>query len=218
MPQRIEMVGHRYSMLRVIADTDADGNLLGTPAARRVLAACDCGIERVLLARSIRRGNTTSCGCVQRLSASTHGASSHRLYSVYRGMISRCHNPGSVNYHDYGGRGIRVCGGWREDPNNFIAWATSTGWKEGLQLDRKDNSGTYSPQNCQWVTPSRNSRNKRSTFFVEIDGEKLSIQDAAEISGLPVEAIRQRISKLGWSHERAVSEPLRPLGSWCKDE
>ena len=81
-----------------------------------------------------------------------HGAyvRNPKLYSVWTTMMHRCYDEKRIKYRDYGGRGIKVCKEWH-NPNSFISWAEAHGWSEGLQLDRKDNDGNYSPENCRFV-------------------------------------------------------------------
>jgi len=88
----------------------------------------------------------------------THGESKSRLHGVWSGMKQRCNNPKTTEYSAYGGRGISVCEAWeRYEP--FKEWATTYGYRCGLQIDRKDNDGNYEPNNCRWVTPVINMHN-----------------------------------------------------------
>lgn len=94
----------------------------------------------------------------------------HRgLFGVWQTMKSRCENPNRGKYKDYGGRGIKICDEWYE-ASNFVKWALNNGYKSGLQLDRIDNNGDYCPENCRFVTPKENSRNRRNTKFVTVNG------------------------------------------------
>jgi len=110
-----------------------------------------------------------------------HGAyvRCQRLYSVWTTMIHRCEDAKREKYKDYGGRGIAVCKEWHE-PNTFMDWAFSSGYSEGLQLDRINNSGGYSPDNCRWVTPKQNSRNRRNTVFLTVHGDTKSVAEWCE--------------------------------------
>jgi hypothetical protein len=74
-------------------------------------------------------------------------------------MKSRCSNPKDKGYKDYGGRGIKVCDRW-QDFVNFMKDMLPT-WQPGLSIDRKDNEGDYTPDNCRWATDSEQERNKR---------------------------------------------------------
>jgi hypothetical protein len=89
-----------------------------------------------------------------------HGGSNTKLYFVWNGMRQRCGNPANDSYADYGARGIKVCPEW----NDFAAfqdWAYASGYQAGLQIDRINNNGGYSPTNCRWVTPKQNTNNTR---------------------------------------------------------
>lgn len=96
---------------------------------------------------------------------------------------SRCHNPNDKAYHTYGGRGIVVCDEWLENKDAFVEWAKASGFERRLQIDRRDNNGPYSPENCQWVTSRENNRNRANN--------KLDVQKVAEIRRLSAEGVSQ---------------------------
>jgi len=90
-----------------------------------------------------------------------HGGRRTRIYNVWSNMNKRCHNPKSSRYRDYGGRGIYVCQEWRDSFTSFRDWALSHGYQRDLEIDRIDNNGGYSPDNCRFVTRSQNNMNTR---------------------------------------------------------
>lgn len=90
-----------------------------------------------------------------------HGYRSHPLYTKWDHMIGRCYRKSHQSFKNYGGRGITVCDEWRNSPISFIEWAISSGWEYGLELDRKNNSKTYSPSTCRFLTPTENRRTSR---------------------------------------------------------
>ena len=111
----------------------------------------------------------------------THGYSADypKLYNLWATMKSRCENPNRKKYQSYGARGICVCDEWH-DAKNFCEWALANGYKDGLQLDRINNDGNYEPSNCRWVTPKENSRNRRNTQYLTINGETKSVAEWCE--------------------------------------
>ena len=86
-------------------------------------------------------------------------SSNNKLLKRWYSMISRTTSVGTKDYPRYGGRGIKVCEEW-QTYENFCDWALSNGFKEGLCLDRIDNDGDYSPDNCQWLTNSENVKKR----------------------------------------------------------
>lgn len=85
-----------------------------------------------------------------------------RLSGVRKVMLNRCHNPNTDNFKFYGARGVSVCDEWRSSSRSFFEWARDSGYADGLEIDRKDGDGPYSPENCRWVTHRDNSRNRRN--------------------------------------------------------
>lgn len=103
------------------------------------------------------------CGnsCAGKVGPLKHGESRSRLYSVWRGMKSRCANKSNAAYKYYGGRGIRVCAEWVNSYESFSMWAKRSGYRDGLELDRVNNNGNYCPSNCQWATRRQQMANTR---------------------------------------------------------
>lgn len=104
-----------------------------------------------------------------------------RLYRVWHGMRMRCHNKDTPSYKWYGAHGICVCEQWR-DYRVFAKWARENGYSDDLQIDRIDTHGDYSPENCRFVTPRVNARNKRDPNFFKFGvREKKSGRFASQI-------------------------------------
>jgi len=120
-------------------------------------------------------------------------SSGHSLYFVWYAMIDRCENPNNKSYKNWGGRGIKVCPEW----HNYVVfreWALPL-WEKGLTLDRKDNSGHYTPENCRFVTWKINANNRRNNRLITHQGETHNINEWAERLGLPIRLIRSRLLK-----------------------
>lgn len=105
-----------------------------------------------------------------------HGGAQTRLYKVWVGMRRRCFNPEYPKFEDYGARGITICPAW-EDFAVFRMWALSHDYKEGLTIERRDNNGNYSPENCSWIPGNMQQRNRRMNRFVTAFGETKTLAE-----------------------------------------
>lgn len=179
-----------------------------------VVAECDCGEVREILFRNW--GRTKSCGCLQRDRASEtfkkHGQGTSRLYKVWTGMKQRCENPNKDSYAGYGARGVYVCDEW-QDFEVFAAWAEENGYDGKLDIDRIDNDGSYSPENCHWVTRSENLRNTRRSRKLTALGETKTMIAWSEDERCQVSyaTLSSRVSKGDWDPKDAI---LTPKGRW----
>lgn len=173
---------------------------------------CDCGKKVICNSEYLRNGDTKSCGCLFRdivsEKAKTHGMTNTKLYKKYRRMVYRCENPNAKSYKDYGGRGIKVCPEWRNDFLKFYEWCMSSGYQEGLTIDRIDNNGDYSPDNCRWATKIQQDNNRRNNKFISYNGETHTLAEWNRICGFTRGTIDGRLSK-GWSVERAITTPIK---------
>lgn len=181
---------------------------------RAVQCQCDCGKVVCTAIGRLEYGRARSCGCLQRESAAksapnkTHGMSSHPLQGVLNAIKTRCYNSSHSSYKRYGGRGIGVCDEWMNSYEAFIKWGLSHGWEHGMQIDRIDNDGNYTPENCRMVTPKRNSRNKSNSILIEYNGVTKHIMDWSDETGFSYSTLFRRIILYRWSIDRAFTTPV----------
>lgn len=200
--------GDKYNLLTVVEEAPSRSKD-GRPY---YLCFCECGKETVVSQNNLRTGQVTSCGCYKSrvLAAGTntrHGRCGHPLYDVYKSIKQRCYNPKNKGFSDYGGRGIVMEEPWLSSFKNFFDWCLEHNYKEGLQLDRKDNDGPYAPWNCRFVSASVNMGNTRRTVSVDYKGVTQNLYDLYRRFKPEVryETVYARITKLGWDIEKALT-------------
>lgn len=172
---------------------------------------CECGNEKDIVSVDLITGGTKSCGCLNSEKKSariternkTHGKTYTRLYSIYRSMKYRCYYKGNPSYENYGERGITVCQEWLDDFMNFYNWSMKNGYSDKLTLDRIDVNGNYEPSNCRWAMRKEQQNNMRSNVFLEVNGERHTISEWAENTGLKRSTISSRLRR-GKSPEEAL--------------
>jgi hypothetical protein len=191
----------------------------GTQGKHKVYQACQCscGNSDVLVIRvdSLKRGDTTSCGCylVEKVRAAsfTHGLSRTREYNIWANILDRCNNPNCEGYAKYGKVGIKACDRWQE-PNGqgFLNFWEDMGPRPGpgYSVDRyPDKFGNYEPNNCRWATQTEQMRNVRSNKLLTSNGKTQCITEWAEELNIPHYIIRNRI-KAKWDVDTALYTPV----------
>lgn len=135
-----------------------------------------------------------------------HGMTKTPIYKLWLGMIYRCHRPNDKHYVGYGSRGIYVCERWRESFKNFF---DDMGFRpKNMMLDRIDNDGPYSPENCRWTDPITSSNNRSTSVHVTMDGETKTFTEWIRYLGLPYGTIRRRVYVNKWDHIKALKTPI----------
>lgn len=188
-----DYTGQRYGRLVAIRRASSRGGAW--------VFLCDCGHQHVTDIGRVRFGMTQSCGCLRkdktRERSITHGHAANRqvtgTLSSYRNAISRCTNPDSQAFPNYGGRGIKVCDRWLESFDNFFA---DMGFRpEGMSLERKENNGNYEPENCIWANALDQASNRRNTIPVEHNGRRISLRRFASEIGVGYHGLYVRVTR-----------------------
>lgn len=177
-------------------------NQFTTPAAS--LTCETCGAVKRIKAYKVGVARFCSRKC-QGAPSVKHGAARDGArapeYNIWQSMIARCRNPTNEFYASYGGRGIFVCDAWA----SYEAFIRDMGPRPSvrLSLERLDNDGPYSPENCRWHTSTHQQRNKRDNAHLTVNGVTRLRIEWAEIMGINHQTLRWRLEH-GWSPERAV--------------
>lgn len=191
MAALIDLSGKTFGRLTVL------GRSIRNSSSNRVRwhCLCECGNKVVVVGHQLQIGRTRSCGCLHRESARElakqmtaaqvihpslkhgHGSSrigQHPLYRLWANMWDRCQNRKNKDYHNYGGRSIRVCAEWRDFAVFLADILAEIGPRpeEGMKLARIDKAGDYRPGNVHWATAAQQARCSRHNVIV--DGQILT--------------------------------------------
>jgi len=172
---------------------------------------CTCGTVKIIRSSHLVAKRTLSCGCIQRERTKerfmTHGQYNTSEYRTWCHLRERCSNPNDKGYPNYGGRGISVCDRWKSFENFFADVGKRP--TPSHTLDRIDNDGNYCPENCRWATWSQQMRNRRNTRMLTLHGETKCMTEWSQIKKIHIGTLWNRISKLGWTDEKALTTPVR---------
>ena len=182
MPAKTTMsIGAKYGRLTVIGPSPRRRS-----TGSRWGCRCDCGMIVVVASEKLRSGNTRSCGClrvvVSRERQTTHGLTEAiPEYHIWRGMRGRCLNPSGPRFDRYGGRGITICPSW----DDFEVFLADMGLRPSPKhsLERIDNDGPYSAENCRWATQSEQMRNTSVTRMLTCCGQTRCMVAWSELTG-----------------------------------
>jgi len=207
---RVNLQGLRFGLLTVISLAVKAPN-----GEAMWLCKCDCGNEIEVRRGSLRSGLTRSCGCLKHKGLQTDLIIFDEKEALYRtkkrlmAMRFRCYNIKNKYYKDYGGRGITVCDRWMDKKTGLHNFIADMGLIPSLhhQIDRIDNDGPYSPENCIWTICSINNTHKRNSHMITYKGKNQCLSVWAKEMGLSYAALCSRLKRKNLTLEEALTLP-----------
>lgn len=174
------------------------------------VCTCSCGGSKEIGSQQLLSGRAGSCGCVRSEKSAarrrTHGGSKSREHLIWKAMRQRCLNSKCPAYANYGGRGIKVCERW----HSFAMFLADMGRApDGLTIERVNNDGPYSPDNCRWATRAEQTRNTRKNRFLTHDGRTLHVSEWARVVGIQRTTIEGRLKRGRTVHDALTVPVLR---------
>ena len=204
------MIGMRVGRLVVLEYVGRDKH--NVPLLK---CQCDCGkVKNIPKYGLLSKKPTKSCGCIKKEMLAKRNKESgvwkgettkpeyRRIYQIWRGMLHRCEFPTDVNYHIYGGKGIKICDEWH-DWRVFRDWAFANGYRDDLTIDRIDSDGNYEPSNCRWTTPQIQANNTSRNKMLPYKGRTQSLADWCRELNLDYDRTKARLNDCGYTVEQA---------------
>lgn len=200
---RKSLVGEKFGRLTVIEFVELKYN----NTVWKCL--CDCGNFTIVNKAHLGR-DANSCGCFRKEITSRrlrkHGMTTQAEHRTWLYMRNRCYNKNLKCYENYGGRGIKVCDRWLFSFENFYEDMGKR--PDGYSIERIDNDGDYSPENCKWIPMSEQAKNKRNVVKIRYNGEIRTMKEWSIITNLSVATIEYRY-RAGWDVEKMMTKPMK---------
>lgn len=173
MHPTFDLTGQRFGRLLVMSRaSNSNGYCVWN-------CVCDCGNLKTTRGVHLRKGDTVSCGCYHKEIKTIHGRRANQqagqqkdaTYLSFIAMKGRVLNPKNPAYHNYGGRGIKICSAWIK--GGFVQFLKDMGERpKDMSLDRIDNNGDYSPKNCKWSSDAEQAANRRTCRILSYQGKQ----------------------------------------------
>lgn len=211
--KELDFIGAKFGRLTVTKRIENQIDKNGKPHSTWE-CKCECGNVVAVRGTYLKSGAVKSCGCLNkdalRSMLTIHGESRTRLYKIWAGIKERCYNVNDNEYNNYGGRGIIMADEWLNNYRAFREWAYSNGYhedpnKEPCSIDRIDNNGNYSPENCRWVGRKIQQNNTRHNHYVEYNGECHTVAEWADIYRIEYNLFYRTLKRCEWSLKQALS-------------
>lgn len=204
----LNLIGKRFGILTPI-------KFIGLSRNNKALwlCKCDCGQEKIILSNSLTCQRTKSCGCRRTknlISRATHGHCRNyqgsKIYKRWCGILTRCFNINEKSYKDYGGRGIIICERWLKFENFLEDMGEPPTSKH--QIDRIDNNLGYYKENCRWILPKENGRNKRNNHLITFKNKTQCLSQWSDDYNIKYQTLYRRICRDKWPIEKALTTPI----------
>lgn len=177
-----DLMGRKFGKLKVLKDS----GLRTSQGFVRWWCRCICGNLTLVRSGSLLEGSSKSCGCLtgkQIKHGQTKNGKRTSEYVAWCNILKRCYNENDESYLWYGGKGIFVCERWK---NDFATFFKDMGVKPAPKytIERVDNDGPYSPENCRWATWKEQNRNRKDNRLITYSGKILCLTEWAEKLGV----------------------------------
>lgn len=192
---REDLTGQRFGRLTVIAYCDG--------LRPSWVCECDCGEKSIVRTDGLKDNSIKSCGCLNAENKrretidrnTTHGFAHAPEYINWQSMMSRCFNPMSPGFADYGRSGIVPCEFIRASPLNLVLLIGRKPTPKH-EIDRISNYAGYHCGSCadclergwklnvRWATRKEQIRNRKCAALFTISGETKCASAWAEQLGL----------------------------------
>jgi len=191
MKEKIKLEhGTMFGKLMVICDAKTDKF---NKSSSWVICSCGKSRIKIISNRRLKIGDTKSCGCLKKELMTKHGFSRTPEYHTYCAMLRRCTNKRDNAFKHYGGRGIKVCERWLNSFENFYKDMGKRPYKKSI--DRIDNNGNYSPENCRWATKKEQSSNRRNNILIKYKDKTVTLAELARIMEISLSTLYYRYKR-----------------------
>lgn len=202
----IDLTGKRFGRWLVIRHTPRGKKEKAGQSQWHCL--CDCGKTKDKVGyKGLILGHSKSCGCLRRELLVKPDKTHHQsnpVYSIWMCMKTRCYNLKHPSAKNYGRRGIKVCPRWLASFDDF---ASDMGPRPSRshQIERRDNDGDYTPENCKWETRQAQQCNRRSNIKCLWKGESMVLMQVARLENVDYNSVHRLVRKLSTPLEEAVN-------------
>lgn len=195
--------GTKFGRLTIVRPAGQD------PKTHKSLSECKCSCGAVVVKRNndLLTGRIVSCGCERRERSSkqmyeraeksnAHHMSGTPIYYCWHDMMRRCYFPSARRAERYKSRGITVCKSWHKFVV-FEKWAYANGFKPGLEIDRIDFNGNYTPSNCRFVDYIQQANNRSNNRFIIYKGKKMTVAQWSRELNVKYETLKKHTARGG---------------------